>query len=148
MPEIEDIDIASKSLLLILLRDVEDLKESLAGYRSMILRRNIKTENEPDKILKGLAEQDQNMMIQLSDLTRRSVERCQIEIEALAEANAMDKKATEPLKKSYETIISLFAPPLEVISKYSFEISKIFAKGTIEKTLSKMETFYEQYSKE
>lgn len=144
MKEMDDTNLVSRSFLQIFFLDINNLKDALAGYRSIILRLNIKNQDNTEETLKGLTDEMKNSVIAWSDEVRTNVERCQISAEAIQQINKDIK--TENLRKHYEKIIETFAPDLEDVSKYTFEINKIFVKGTIEKILNKMESFYDQFS--
>ena len=146
MKELEDTNLVGRSFLTVFFLDVNGLKDALTGYRSIILRLKIKTGEETQKTLKSLDDDMKNAVIQWSDSVRHNVERCQIAAEALQEA--IGDLETKELRKLYETIINQFSPDIDSVSLYTFEINKIFVKGTIEKILNKMETFYAQFTKE
>lgn len=141
----EDEDLVSRSFLTVFFMDINNLKDSLTGYRSMILRLKLKTSEDSKEMLSRLDDQLKNAVIQWSDSVRGNVERCQIAATAIHEA--ISEIDTTNLVEPYEKIIQQFTPDLEDVSKYTFEINKIFVKGTIEKVLNKMETFYEQFTK-
>jgi len=146
MNEMEDAGLVSRSYLTVFFMDVNNLKDALTGYRSIILRLELKTgtESNPNDLTKGLDEQLKNAVISWSDQVRHCVERCQIAATALKQIEP--SLETKTLDIEYEKIIKSFAPDLENVSNYTFEINKIFVKGTIEKILNKMENFYEQFS--
>jgi len=142
----DDTEIVSRSFLTVFFMDINNLKDALTGYRSIILRLQIKTDSaEPKEVLAGLNDEMKNALIQWSDSVRHNVERCQIGIIALSETiNEVD---TSNLTESYNKIINQFTPNLEDVSMYTFEINRQFIKGTLEKLLNKMEAFYEQFTK-
>lgn len=144
----EDEDLVSRSFLTVFFMDINNLKDSLAGYRSIMLRLNYKAFTDPKKLeeaLAGLKDDMKNAVIQWSDSVRHNVERCQIAAEALQ--GAIPEIKTDGLTKDYDKIMSLFTLDLDVVSNYTFEVNKVFVKGTIEKVLNKMESFYEQFVK-
>lgn len=141
----EDEDLVSRSFLTVFFMDVNSLKDSLAGYRSIMLRLDIKMGQTPEDTLANLKDDMKNAVIQWSDSVRHNVERCQIAAVALEQA--IPEIETKKLTEIYPKIMTLFTPNLEDVSEYTFEINKVFVKGTIEKVLNKMETFYEQFTK-
>lgn len=146
MKEMEDTDLVSRSFLTVFFMDINNLKDALTGYRSIILRLDIQTAKNPDETLKGLNEEMKNAVIQWSDSVRHNVERCQIAAKAIEDiVEGMD---TKKLTGYYEKIIDIFSPDIKDVSLYTFEINKLFVKGTIEKILNKMENFYAQFTKE
>ena len=146
MKEMEDTDLVSRSFLTVFFLDVNNLKDALTGYRSIMLRVKIKTGSDPKETLKNLDNDMKNAVIQWSDSVRHNVERCQISAEAIKEV--IEELELKNLKEYYDKIIEQFAPDIDTVSLYTFEINKIFVKGTIEKILNKMETFYAQFTKE
>lgn len=146
MKEMEDTDVVSRSFLTVFFMDINNLKDALTGYRSIILRLKLKTDADPSEMLSNLNDEMKNAVIQWSDSVRHNVERCQIAAEAIHQA--IPELKVETLKKPYEKIIDTFSPDIVDVSTYTFEINKTFVKGTIEKILNKMETFYEQFTKE
>jgi len=146
MKEMEDTDVVSRSFLTVFFMDINNLKDALTGYRSIILRLKLKTDADPSEMLSNLNDEMKNAVIQWSDSVRHNVERCQIAAEAIHQA--IPELKVETLKKPYEKIIDTFSPDIIDVSTYTFEINKTFVKGTIEKILNKMETFYEQFTKE
>lgn len=144
MKEMEDTDLVSRSFLTVFFMDVNNLKDALTGYRSIILRLKLKTGLDPTEMLDKLDDQIKNAVIQWSDSVRHNVERCQIA--AVAIAQVIPEVDTKQLDGYYEKIIDQFAPDIETVSLYTFEINKTFVKGTIEKILNKMETFYAQFT--
>lgn len=141
--EMEDTDFVSRSFLAVFFMDINNLKDSLTGYRSIILRLKIQTGGDSKELLKPLNDEMKNAVIQWSDSVRHNVERCQVSAEAISEV--IEGIDTKPLKEYYGKIINQFAPDIEIVSKYTFEVNKTFVKGTIEKILKKMEKFYEQF---
>lgn len=146
MKEMEDTDLVSRSFLTVFFLDVNNLKDALAGYRSIILRLKIKTSSDPKETLSHLNEGLKTAVIQWSDSVRHNVERCQISAEAIKEV--MPELKIDDLKKYYEKIINQFSPEIEDVSLYTFEINKVFVKGTIEKIMNKMEKFYVEFKRE
>ena len=150
----DDSDMVSRSYLTLFFVDINNLKDALTGYRSIILRLGIdpKTEQNAAKILENVDDKMRNAVIQWSDSVRHNVERCQIAAEALSTTlpglKTKDNKEgkEDPLKASYDKIIAHFAPDLEDVSAYTFEINKLFVKNTIDKLLTKMETFYDEFT--
>lgn len=145
--EMVDEDVVSKSYLSIFFLDLNNLKDSLTGYRSIILRLKIKTTDSFKDTMENLKTDDQmkNALIQWSDSVRHNVDRCHIAASALSEV--IKELDVKPLKETYMRIINQFTPDLEDVSYYTFEMNKIFVKGTIERVLNKMESFYEQFTK-
>lgn len=143
MKEMEDTNLVARSFLTVFFLDVNSLKDALTGYRSIILRLELKTTTNPDEMLKNLNDDMKNALIQWSDSVRHNVERCQIAAKSLKEI--IPELDLETLTKNYEKIINQFAPDIKDVSLYTFEINKIFVKGTIEKLLNKMEIFHEQF---
>lgn len=143
MKEMEDTNLVARSFLTVFFLDVNNLKDALTGYRSIILRLELKTTTNPDEMLKNLNDDMKNALIQWSDSVRHNVERCQIAAKSLKEI--IPELDLETLTKNYEKIINQFAPDIKDVSLYTFEINKIFVKGTIEKLLNKMEIFHEQF---
>lgn len=152
----DDEDIVSRSFLTVFFIDVNNLRDSLAGYRAILLRIASKTgtnlegltkllNEDLDKVYSKIDKDLQHNLISWSDSVRQNVERCQIAAVALAEA--IPELETDDLNNSYEQIINNFSPCIEEVSKYAFNINKTFVKGTIERILNKMETFYEQFTK-
>lgn len=139
----EDEELVSRSFLSIFFYDVNNLKDALTGYRSIILRLEIKTAGSPTEALEKLDEETKNALIQWSDNVRHNVERCQLGIVALSQS--IKEIETTELDLQYKKIIKHFAPELETVSKYAFEINKQFIKGTLDKLLNKMDMFYEQF---
>lgn len=145
MKELEDTNLVSRSFLTVFFMDVNNLKDSLAGYRSIILRLHLKTGTSDSKeLFKGLSDDLKNAVILWSDSVRHNVERCQIAAEAIQES--IEGLDTTDLKGNYEKIMKQFAPDIDIVSQYTFEINKVFVKGTIEKILNKMENFYAQFT--
>lgn len=140
----EDEDLVSRSYLSVFFLDINNLKDSLAGYRSIILRLELKTGEEAKDLFTNLKDDMKNAVIQWSDSIRHNVERCHIAATALHEA--IQEIEISQLEEPYKKIITQFAPDLEMVSKYTFEINKVFVKGTIEKILKKMDSFYEQFT--
>jgi len=140
----DDSDIVSRSYLTIFFMDINALKDSLTGYRSIILRLGITPNTTADVILKGLDDKLTNAVIQWSDSVRHNVERCQIASVALSESIKDLKSKT--LDASYTKIIGQFAPDPKDVSDYTFEINKLFVKSTIDKLINKMENFYDEFT--
>lgn len=141
--ELEDTDFVSRSFLAVFFMDINNLKDALTGYRSIILRLKIQTGGNAKELLKPLPDDMKQAVIQWSDSVRHNVERCQISATAIKEV--IEGIDTKTLDESYKKIIDQFAPNIEDVSLYTFEVNKTFVKGTIEKILKKMEKFYEQF---
>ena len=124
--------------------DINNLKDSLTGYRSIVLRLGITPDEKPTKLLERVDEKMKDAVIQWSDSVRHNVERCQIS--AVALSTTIKEMNTTSLDESYKNIIQQFAPDLKDVSNYVFEINKIFVNSTIDKLLNKMESFYEQFT--
>jgi len=146
MKEMEDSDIVARSYLTVFFMDINNLKDALTGYRSIILRLQIKTRENMIEKLETLDDEMKNAVIQWSDSVRHNVERCQIA--AIAIKEIIPDMDITTLETNYSLIINQFSPNIEDVSKYTFEINKLFVKGTIEKLLTKMDRFYEQYTNE
>lgn len=146
--KLEDTGLVARSYLAIFYADVENLKESLTGYRGMLLQYELQTGGADKKdtveFLKTAEEKTKAEVIFFSNNIRSSVERCQIAADGITEYFKLDLKE---LTKHYETIIQFFSPPLEEVVPFVFKINKILTKSSIEKTLKEMETFYAQYVK-
>jgi len=145
----QETDIVSRGYLTTFFIDIDNLKNSLTGYRSIMLRLNINTGTDIETSMEGLKDEKmKNAVITWSDSVRHNVERCQISLEALSESIPDIKKESLTIaSENYEKIINQFAPNIADVKLYVFEINKIFIKSTLEKLLTKMETFYEQFTK-
>lgn len=144
MNELDDTDLVSRSFLTVFFLDVNNLKDALTGYRSIILRLKLSTGADPKEMLKGLDETMKNAVIQWSDNVRHNVERCHVAAKSLEAV--IDGIETKKLDSYYDKIIDQFAPDIETVSLYTFEINRIFVKSTIEKILNKLEVFYDKFS--
>lgn len=142
--ELEETGMVSRTYLSIFLMDVNNIKDSLAAYSSIILRLSIQTSQNTDQIFKGLDEQTKNTVIALSDSVRHDVWRCMVSATALKEI--LPEINITTLQSSYEKIVKQFTPNLEEVSSFCFEINKIFVKSTIEKMLRKMERFHAEFT--
>ncbi len=143
----DETDIVSKGYLTTFFLDIDMLRNSLTGYRSIILRLNIDQKQNIDieKATTKIDEQLKQALITWSDAVRNSVERCHISYKALLDTVSHLKSGT--LDTYYEKIIKLFCPDVEDVAKYTFEVHKCFIQGTLHEVLNKMDHFYEQYSK-
>ena len=147
MLEDTDVSLVSRSYLTIFFMDINTLKDSLTGYRSIMLRLNISPNQSYDEIEEKTSNLDEKLksaIVTWSDSVRHNVERCQIAVKSLTES--LDYKDTEKIDQLYEKIVNQFAPDLKDVQEYAFEINKIFVKNTLDKLLNKMETFYEQFT--
>jgi hypothetical protein len=151
MKEMEDTGLVSRSFLTVFFVDINNLKDSLAGYRSILLRLNINPNDDPKKIIKELkssvgesSDELKSAFILWSDSVRHKVERCQVSAESLKQI--FPDIDIKELTDRYKKIMKLFTPDIEDVAFYTFEINKIFVKGTIEKIMNKMDKFYEQFS--
>lgn len=142
--ELEDVGIVSRTYLSVFFMDINNLKDALAGYRSIILRLKIQTSQDPNEIFKGLQAEMKNAVIQWSDSVRHDVDRCMIAAEALKET--LKDLDLAKLQDPYEKIINQFTPDLEEVSKFTFEINKLYVRSTIEKMLKKMERFHAEFT--
>lgn len=160
MTEENDLISISGSYLSLFFLDINNLKDSLTGYRSIMLRLAENKNPETGKTSTNPDDKMKNAVILWSDSIRGNVERCHISAVALSESTFMmniadrssKKEGTEETEKPdtletlYEKIISQFSPDLKDVSEYVFEINKLFVKNTIDKILNKMETFYDQFT--
>ena len=144
----DETDIVSKGYLTTFFLDIDMLRNSLTGYRSIILRLNIDTKKftNIEKPAMQMDEQLKQALVSWSDAVRNSVERCHISYKALLDTVA--KLKSENLDAYYEKIIAIFCPDVEDVAKYTFEIHKCFIQGTLHEVLNKMDSFYEQYTKQ
>lgn len=147
MPDVlEQSDLLSRGYLGIFFEDLENLFTALPSYRSTLLKLDIKPSEDPQDMLERITnENDRIKAITDCDWIRLSVERTYTKYDGMA--MMITELKNDKLKKYYEEIIKYYAPPLDVVSAYTFEINRTFLKGTLEKTLKKMEVFYGQFSK-
>lgn|SRR4030043_1318123 len=142
----DETDIVSKGYLTTFFLDIDMLRNSLTGFRSIILRLNIDTTKPQDIEKIRLDDQLKNALISWSDAVRNSVERCHISYKALL--GTVAKLKSDDLDQYYDKIIKMFCPDVEDVAKYTFEIHRCFIQGTLHEVLNKMDTFYEQYTKQ
>src|SRR4030042_5576619 len=144
----DETDIVSKGYLTTFFLDIDRLRNSLTGYRSIILRLNIDTKKitNIEKPAMMIDDQLKQALVSWSDEVRNSVERCQISYKALL--GTVAKLKTDSLDEHYEKIIKIFTPDVEDVAKYTFEIHKCFIQGTLHEVLNKMDNYYEQYTKQ
>lgn len=142
----DETDIVSKGYLTTFFLDIDMLRNSLTGYRSIILRLNIDTKKPQDIEKIRLDDQLKQALVSWSDSVRNSVERCHISYRALL--GTVAKIKSENLDQYYENIIKIFCPDVEDVAKYTFEIHRCFIQGTLHEVLNKMDAYYEQYTKQ
>ena len=112
-----------------------------------MLRLGLKVDPDtpPIEILGTLDRQSKNTVIECSDVIRHFVESCQISAKALS-LTIPDLEVSK-LDAPYQNITNMFTPHLDDVRKYTFEIHETFVKGTIERVMAKMDSYYEQFSK-
>lgn len=144
---VTETELVSKGYLITFFLDIDQLRNSLTGYRSMILRINVDTSKETnvETMTKKLDEQTKNALIQWSDAVRNSVERSHIAHAALA--STIPKMQSNKLQGLYEKIINLFCPDVNAVAEYTFEIHRCFIAGTLHEIINRMDEFYQQYIK-
>jgi len=147
-------DLVSRGYLTTLFIDMDNLKNGLTGYRGMILRYSsiINTSDNRDKkfeeSIKAIKDEKmKDAIVSWCDNIRHNVERCHISIDALSDSIIEIKEDAPNLTDLYEKIVNSFAPNLADVKEYTFQINKTFIRGTLEKHLNKMETFYNQFTK-
>lgn len=159
-------ELISRGYLTTFFLDIDQLRNSLSGYRSIILRLNINTAKPIDAQV-GIDEQTKNALIQWSDSVRNSVERCHISYKALIgtfpnieskkitaiaiddatnESSESTKESSTILDKLYEEIIKYFCADVNKVAEYTFEIHRCFIKCTLHEIMNKMNEFYQQYT--
>lgn len=145
-----DEDLVAGSLIKVFFIEATTIQTSLTGYRSIILRLEAKNgikikELKNSDVFKDNAidEELRQGLLQWSDDIRDHVEKCQIM------ANSIKKNIKEieinKIKPLYEKICNELTPDLEIVKDYVFSINEILAAATIDKTMKKMENFYEQF---
>lgn len=140
-------ELVSRGYLTTFFLDIDQLRNSLTGYRSMILRLDIDTakNTSAEHITKKVDDQTKAALIQWADSVRNNVERCQISYNALT--GTLPKIKSDKLQKYYEDIVKLFCPDVKIVADYTFEIHKCFIAATLHEIMNKMDEFYQQYTK-
>lgn len=138
----EETDFAAKGYIITFNMEINFLKKSLTGYRSIILR--IKQSgvdlNKPKDVEK-MDEELRNGLFNWSDNVRDNVESSFISYNALIGTIANLK--SEKLEGYYKNIKEIFSPQLEDVENYTLEIHKCFVKSTLYELLTKINITYE-----
>lgn len=140
-------DLVSRGYLTTFFLDIDQLRNSLTGYRSMILR--ITTDKLPnptmEQLTKSVDDSTKAALIQWSDAVRTSVERCYISYTALV--TTIPSMNSKELQGLYKSIIEQFCPAVKTVADFTFEIHRCFIAGTLHEIMNKMDEFYNQYTK-
>lgn len=142
----DETDLVSKGYLTTFFLEVQGIKKSLTGYRSIILRLNIDTKKitNIEKPAIQMTDELKQALVGWSDSVRDIVESCHISYNSLV--GTVAKLKSESLDAYYEKIIAGFCPDVEDVRKYAFEINRCFVQGTLHETLDKINRYYEQHN--
>ncbi len=141
-------ELVSRGYLTTFFIDIDQLRNSLTGYRSMILRLGIDTtkEHTTEQVSKTVGDDPTRAaLIQWADAVRNSVERCQISYSALI--TTIPTMKSEKLTEQYTKIIKGFCPDVNIVAEFTFEIHRCFIAGTLHEIMNRMDEFYQQYIK-
>lgn len=139
----DETDLVSKGYVTTFFLDIDLLRNSLTGYRSIILR--IKQSGiDMSKINKTnlkISEELNQGLINWSDSVRNSVERCHISYKALV--GTIPNLKSDQLDTLFDKIKNIFSPDVDDVEKYTFEVHKCFVQATLHEVLNKMDSLYE-----
>lgn len=140
-------ELVSRGYLTTFFIDIDQLRNSLTGYRSMILRLGVDTTKTitAEQLTKQVDDPTRAALIQWADAVRNSIERCHISYNALI--TTIPAMKSENLQGQYEKIINVFCPDVNIVADFTFEIHRVFIAGTLHEIMNRMDEFYQQYTK-